>query len=63
MVNKENIEKSIAKEKAINVIKSCVSFEHFINAKKYLDLFFRKFQDKDIYRELCDFWKSSTKKF
>jgi len=63
MNDNKNMEKSLAKEKVIKVIKSCVSLEHSINAKKYLDLFFNKFQDKETYRELWDFWKKSTNKF
>lgn len=62
MDSRVNIEKMIAKEKVISVIKSCVSFEHYINAKTYLELFFNRFNDKEAYDDLSDFWKTSFEK-
>lgn len=56
MNNQEELIK--AKEKAINVIKSCKTYDHVINAISYVNLFYKKFEDRNSYEELIQLYKN-----
>lgn len=45
-------EQIAATEKAIAVIESCTTCEHFVNAVTYIELFKNQFEDKEAYDEL-----------
>ena len=42
----------LTKEKAEAIISSCVTCDHFETAIVYIELFYKKFGDIDIYNEL-----------
>lgn len=54
-----NREQNLAEEKAEAVIKSCITTQHFDNARVYLDLFHKQYQDAVAYTRLWSLWKKS----
>ena len=44
-----NKAKEKARKKAVNIIESCTTCEHFESAKSYLDLFLSSFEDEEMY--------------
>jgi hypothetical protein len=54
-MNKEtNTEETIAYEKAVAVIESCVTEEHFKNAAMYLHNFYVTFDNEERYKDLIE---------
>lgn len=41
--------KEKARKKAVKIIESCTTCEHFETAKSYLDLFLSSFEDDEMY--------------
>lgn len=48
----ELIKQLSAKTKALNIIESCLTGEHFTVAEKYIELYYKIFQDLIGYNEL-----------
>jgi|Laugrespbdmm15sd_2_1035082.scaffolds.fasta_scaffold547146_1 hypothetical protein len=48
------------KEKAEAIIKSCITCEHLITAKPYLELFLKQFGDIEGYEELVKQYEQKT---
>jgi len=55
-----NREQIVAEQKAIAVIKSCVTTQQFESARIYLDLFNAQFRDITAYTRLWKLWKTSV---
>jgi hypothetical protein len=45
-------ELELAKEKAVAIINSCVTCDHFDNAIPYIKLVYQQFGDEEVYNEL-----------
>ena len=50
-------EQEIAKNKAFDIINSCVFLTHLESAKLFLDLYLETYNDKDSYDELMVLYK------
>lgn len=53
-------EQILAEEKANAIIDSCTVCEHIMNAKSFIELFLKTFNDENVYNELLI--KLETKK-
>jgi hypothetical protein len=51
-------ENQTAKEKAIAVIESCTTCDHFENAVPYLELYLKSYSDQEGYNELVVLFKN-----
>lgn len=51
---------TIAEQKAIAIINSCSTINHFDSARKYLDLFHRNFNDTLASVKLWTLWKNKV---
>jgi len=58
MNNELNPKLIAAKNKAIAIIKSCKTYDHIINTASYLDLFFKKFNNQEEYKDLILLFKN-----
>ena len=57
----KNLKMITAKDKVIAVINSCVTKDHLFVAELFLDLFFNKFGQINIYFDLRDLMKDKKK--
>lgn len=53
------VSKELAEQKAIAIIKSCVTISHFETARNYIYIFDNKYQDIVSYSKLWELWKNS----
>ena len=57
MNDNQNLETVSPKDKAIAVIESCTTCEHFVNAFQYLELYLESSSDQEGYNDLVILFK------
>lgn len=59
-MSKQKTDKIDAEQKGIAIINSCITINHFAIARRYIELFYLKYEDVEGFTRLTKHWAKSN---